>query len=427
VKYDSIRIVLAIAAQENMDIRQFDIKTAFLHGDLEEEAYMNQVPGFEDKTHPTKVCHLHRALYGLRQASRAWHDKLNTFLLTHDLKQNFADTCVYFSEREPKLVVTIFVDDGLCCCADGTRIDYVLASMNDIFETKVSNPELYVGLQIERDRDARLIYIHQRAYIEKILRDYGFSNSNPIATPADSNSTLHRHNLADTESTEDFPFTNAVGSLQWASMITRPDITYSVSSVARFKSKPTKAHCNAVKRIFKYLRGTLDFKLVYGGLTSKAILLAYTDADYAADLDERNSRSGFILYLNGGPICWGSKKQNTIVDSTTYAEYVACYMAAKEIIWCRRLLHGLGFSQLQPTQLFSDSQSAIRLALNPEFHQRTKHVDIKYHMVRQQIKQHVLNIFYINTTDNIADILTKALSTDRFKRLCSSLTPFTGS
>jgi hypothetical protein len=206
-------------------------------------------------------------------------------------------------------------------------------------------------------------------------------------------------------------------------MISRPDIIFSVS--CRFKAKPTKAHYNAVKCIFKYVRGTLDFKLVYRGTSSKAVLTSYTDVDYGGDLETRNSRGGYIMYLNGGPISWGFKNQNFIVDSTTYAKYVACYIATKEIIWCHRLLHGLDFSQPQPTILFSDNQSAIQLAFNPEFHQRTKHVDIKYHMVREQIKRYTFKINYINTADNIADILTKAIAIERFKHLQSLLTPFT--
>lgn len=422
VKYESVRMVLAIAAQEDMVIRQFDIKTAFLHGDLEEEAYMQQVPCFEDLRFPTKVCHLKRALYGLRQASRQWNEKLHAFLTRHQLTPVSADSCVYFSATPPRLIVTIFVDDGLCCCNVDSRISYVLNSMNGIFETKVNAPDLYIGLHIERDRSARLIYIHQRSYLERIIKEYGFEDSSPVSTPADTNSTLRSANLAESEYSENFPFSNAIGSLQFAAICSRPDISYAISSVARFKAKPTTAHVNALKRIFKYLRGTLDFKLAFGGRDARNVLVAYADADYAADLEDRRSRSGFVLFLNGGPITWGSKKQDTLVDSTTYAEYVAQYMATKEIIWCRNLLHGLGCSQVGPTQLLSDSQSAIRLAMNPEFHGRTKHIDIKYHMIRDQVKLHTIKLTYVNTVDNVADIFTKALPVERFKKLRSLIT-----
>jgi hypothetical protein len=237
IKYDSIRIVLAIAAQENMEICQFDIKTEFLHGELEEEVYMVQVFGFEDPEYPNRVCYLHKALYRLRQASQPWYLKLNVFLTTHKFKQNYADNCVYFYEVEPKLIVTIFINGGLCCCQDPLLIDSIL-------HLKITNPDLYIGLNIERDHDARLIFIHQCNYLQKILRDYGFDNSMEVAILADSNSALRQANTIDTEFTGDFPFTNVVGSLQWAGLVIRPDILFSVSNNARFKAKPTKVHCN---------------------------------------------------------------------------------------------------------------------------------------------------------------------------------------
>lgn len=168
----------------------------------------------------------------------------------------------------------MFVVDGLCCCRDPRRIDYVFMTMNDVFESRVNDPDIYVGLQIKRDRSSRLIFIHQRAYLECILCDYGFLNCAPISTPANCNSTPCTSDSADTANNDLFPFVNAIGSLQFASTGTRPDTTNSVSNAARFKSEFTHADCNAIKKVFRYLRITLDFKLDYGGTTSLSLLSA---------------------------------------------------------------------------------------------------------------------------------------------------------
>lgn len=308
VKYDSIRIVLAIVAAQDMEMVQFDITTAFLNGALEEEIYMVQVPGFEEKATPKKVCRLLKSLYGLRQASRAWHHRLTEFLKTHKLVQTSADSCVYFSAEPPYLIVTIFVDDGLVCCVDKHRIDAVLKSMVGVFITKVSDPETYVGIHIVRDRPKRLLYIDQKLYIHKLLETYGYSNCSTSATPADHNLHLQSASLGENEEPVTFPFSEVVGSCQFAALTTRPDISFATSNAATYKSKPTHAHCKAVGRILKYLKDTSNLSICYGGSKADGVLKAYTDADYANDNSDRKSRSGYVLYFNGGPVAWGSKK-----------------------------------------------------------------------------------------------------------------------
>lgn len=218
-----------------------------------------------------------------------------------------------------------------------------------------------------------------------------------------------------------FPYQECVGAWQWASSGSRPDISYSVSRAGQFNSAPQSPHVSALKRVMKYLQGTSSFCITYGGDNCSNLLTAYCDSDFAMDQDDRKSRSGFVLMLNGGRVAWGSKKQNTTASSTTEAEYYAAHRAAREIRWMRRLLGDIGFPQSQPTMLASDNQSAIRLIRNPEFHQRTKHIDIKYHVIREYYQNGDLNVEYVSTDDNIADIFTKPLPRDRFQRLRSLL------
>ena len=415
VKYDSLRIILALVASLDLHMQQFDIKTAFLYGSIQEEIYVEQVEGYIDPAWIEAVCQLLQALYGLRQSSRAWSKKMEAFLKAFGLSQAAVDHCVYYSHQNGVItIVTIFVDDGLICSNSPTRITSILKYMSDVFVTKVTDPEVYVGLHLTRDRKQKIISIDQARYIqEKIVDQYGLRDAHPVATPADPTSRLSAVMNSDVvQSLVNFPFLNMIGSCQFAAITTRCDIAYATNVVATSKRQglPTTAQCNAVKRIGRYLKGTKHFKLVLGGFTGNGVLTAYTDADYGADHLDRKSRTGYVLYFNNGPVAWGSKKQSCVATSTTHAEYIALYTVTKEVIWCRRLLADLGFPQTAPTVIYTDSQSALRLAMNPEYHAQTKHIDIKYHYTREQILLQSIQLQYVNMHAQIADILTKPLT-----------------
>jgi hypothetical protein len=213
-----------------------------------------------------------------------------------------------------------------------------------------------------------------------------------------------------------FPYAEVIGSLQFAQLGTRFDISYAVAHAAKFTAHPKAVHVNAVKRILKYLQGTSSMCITYSGTSNNHVLEGFCDADYAMDLDDRKSRSGLVLKLNGGPISWGSRKQGCTAGSTTEAEYVAAHLATQEIIWTRRLLSDLDYAQMQPTALWSDNQAAIRLVRNPEFHRRTKHIDVKYHIIREAHISGQININYVSTNDQVVDLFTKPLPCDRFER-----------
>ena len=426
IKYDSLRIILALVASLNLHMQQFDIKTAFLYGSIQEELYMEQVEGYVDQTWLEAVCLLLQALYALRQSSRAWSKKMEGFLKAFGLIQAAVDHCVYYSHQGGIItIVTIFVDDGLICSNDSARITSILKYMSDVFVTKISDPEVYVGLHLIRDRKNRTISLDQERYIqEKIVDQYGLHDAHPVATPADSSSRISAVMTSTVlQPLVEFPFLNMIGSCQFAAITTRCDIAYATNAVATSKRQglPTTAQCNAIKRIGRYLKGTKHFKLVLGGLTGNGILTAYTDADYGADHTDRKSRTGYILFFNNDPVAWGSKKQTCVATSTTHAEYIALYTVAKEVIWCRRLLADLGFPQTSPMVIFTDSQSALRLAMNTEFHAQTKHIDIKYHYTREQILLRSIQLQYVNTHVQLVDILTKPLTPDQFRRLRDSL------
>jgi hypothetical protein len=291
--------------------------------------------------------------------------------------------------------------------------------MNDVFVTKITEPEMYIDLHLIRDRFNHTITLDQALYIQKkILDQYGFQDCHTISTPADPSSHLQpASNSQEIADDPQFPFINIVGNLQFATITTRAEISYATSIVAAYKRHPSNVHCNVARRIIKYLKETKHLKITFGGHAGSSKLEAYADSDYATNHDDRKSRTGYIIYFNGGPVSWGSKKKSCVATSTTHAEYMALYSVTKEVIWCRRLLSTIGEVQTSPTVIYCDSQSAMRLALNPEFHASTKHIDIKFHYTRNEIIRQSIYLKYINTSAQIADILTKAIIPYQFRKL----------
>jgi hypothetical protein len=203
----------------------------------------------------------------------------------------------------------------------------------------------------------------------------------------------------------------------YAMVLTRPDIAFAVSRVAKFTSEPRTSHWTAVKRIFRYLSGTLNMGISYFGVSSDLTLRGYCDADYAGDHDDRKSRTGYLFLLANGAIAWCSKRQGCTADSTTEAEFVAMAESVKEAIWLRRLLHSLGFNSSAPTPVYSDNQGAIQLVKNPKYHKRTKHIETKYYVIREKYERQQIDVLYVPTKHQLADILTKALPRESFQYL----------
>jgi hypothetical protein len=203
----------------------------------------------------------------------------------------------------------------------------------------------------------------------------------------------------------------------YAMVLTRPDIAFAVSRVAKYTNSPRNSHWTAVKRIFRYLAGTIHEGISYSGSRSDLILRGYCDADYAGDYDDRKSRTGYLFILAQGAIAWCSKRQGCTADSTTEAKFVAMAESVKEAIWLRRLLHSLGFPSSDPTPIYSDNQGAIQLVKNPKFHKRTKHIETKYFLIREKYERAQIDVSYVSTKHQLADILTKALPRETFQHL----------
>ena len=420
-KMTSIRTLLALAAIDDAEIHQMDVKTAFLNGDLEEEIYMDQPKGFSSKSKEDMVCKLSKTIYGLKQSPRAWYKKIDQYFELIGLKKSHADPNIYVLRNATLyLIIALYVDDLIMVCNDLSFLLKTKVDLSKVFDMKDLGEIFYIlGLQITRDRTHRMIHISQTKYIQSILKRYGMEDCKSLATPLDANSKLSKDmaplTSEDINSMASIPYQSAVGSLVYAMIGTRADIAYAVGVVSQYMTNPGPLHWTAVKRIFRYLKGTMDHGLSYGGSPISQVV-GYCDADYAGDIDTRKSTTGYTFLLYGGAISWNSKKQPTIALSTTEAEYMAATHAAKEAIWLQRFFRDTGFLQDVPMTIYSDNQSCISLSKNPTFHARTKHVEIHHHFVRKKIEEDKIDLVFCGTQDMVADVLTKGLTREKHSR-----------
>jgi len=423
VRYDSVRVLLALATIYDLDIKQFDVKTAFLYGELLEEVFMKQPEGFISDD-PSLVCKLIKSLYGLKQSSCCWNEKFIKFLEEFNFEQLEADKCVFRAEYEGVVIfLALYVDDGLIVCKKNKLIDKILEELGSQFEIKINDPECFVGLEIKRDRAAKKMFINQQSYITKMMEKFNMQDCKPNAIPADSNNELTNDHspttITEMQDMSRIPFREAVGSLMFAAIVSRPNIMFATSQVSRFLQNPGQKHWAAVKRILRYLQGTKDIGIIYNGDTVD--LKMFANADFAGDVDSRRSTSGYISTLANGPITWCSQRQKCVARSTTEAEYVAASNAAQEVVWLRALLQELTGPMKQPTRLLMDNQSAIRLVKNAELHKLTKHINVKFHFIRECADNGILEAMYVSSQDQLADFLTKPLPRDKFNNNCIRL------
>lgn len=410
VRYESVRTVLSLAAAGDMELRQFDVKTAFLNGKLEEEVFMQQPIGFDDGT--GKVCRLNRAIYGLKQSPRVWNARFTEFLEQEKFAAIAEDSCV-FVRRDGRdvVIVCLYVDDGLVCGTKKETLDTFITRLQETFDITSNEPDCYVGMEIERDLKAGTISIRQSGYIARVLERFGLSDARTFVTPIEAGIDFEDEDSKVVE----VPYREAIGCLNFISLITRPDITFAVNALARYSSKPRAVHWKAVKRVMCYLKATIEYEITYG-ITSDG-LIGFSDSDWGGERGERRSTTGYVFTLNGGPIAWVSRLQKTSALSVTEAEYMALADALCECLWIRPFLTSLGYKPNGATLLQVDNQAAIALSKNPEFHRSTKHVGVRYHRIRQEQQNKVVSVDYVPTEDNAADILTKGVSSKVLERV----------
>jgi hypothetical protein len=426
-KLASTRTVLALAARLDMEIHQIDIKGAYLNGELtaNEIIYMKQPPGYAAPDSPNKVARLKKTLYGLKQSGRRWYQRLVRILVGDiGFAQCEVDQAVFFRvDKSGKAIIVVHVDD----CSIATTSLKIMSDLKTRISQHVEVTDLgelhwLLGIEIKRDRERRTISMSQRSYINSILRRYSLEDLKPVSTPMEPHVRLSSSQSpctgAEFAAMRHVPYREAVGSLMYASLGTRPDISFAITTLSRFSVNPGTAHWDAVKRVFRYLNGTKDLWLTYGAEEKK--LVGYTDAD-GSMAEDRRAISGYAFLIDGGAVSWSAKRQEIVSLSTTESEYVAATHATKEALWLRTLIKQLFFPNPDATTLYSDNQSAIALTKDHQYHARTKHIDVRFHFIRWVIEEGALRLLFCPTADMVADCLTKALPSPKVKHFAAEL------
>ncbi|GJW63582.1 retrovirus-related pol polyprotein from transposon TNT 1-94 [Tanacetum coccineum] len=371
-RLEAKRIFLAFAAHMNMVVYQIDVKTAFLNGNLREEVYVSQPDGFVDPNKPNYVYKLKKALYGLKQAPRAWYDMLFSFFISNDFSKGLVDP-------------TLFI------CREGKELLLISQSPRGIF-------------------------INQLKYALESLKKYGFDSCDPVDTPMVEKSNLDEDKKG--KAVDLSHYCGMIGTLLYLTA-SRPDLQFAICMYARYQARLTEKHLNAVKRIFRYLKGTVHRGIWYPKDSSIA-LTTFADADHVGCQDTRRSTSGSIQLLGDRLVSWSSKRQKSAAISSTEAEYIALSGCCAQILWMRSQLtdYGFGFNKIP---MYCDNKSAIALCCNNVQHSRSKHIDIRFHFIKEHVENGVIELYFVNTEYQLADIFTKALGQKRIEFLINKL------
>lgn len=417
VKPSTIRVILTLAVTHNWDVQQIDINNAFLNGILGEKVFMEQPTGYIHAEHPSSVCKLHRALYGLKQAPRAWFAELHNTLLTHGFHNSTSDTSLFiYNTGNAIMFALVYVDDILLTGNNSTTVKNIISKLQSQFSLKTLGSVTYF-LGFETTRGPNEIHLSQAKYTMDLLKRSNMLEANPCPTPMNQSNKLHLQDSA--------PFDNVtlyrstIGALQYLTL-SRPDIAFSVNKLSQFLQSPTQNHWQACKRILRYLAGSVGEGIKFTSAPAMTIE-SFCDSDWASSLDDRRSTSGYCVYLGGNLISWSSRKQKSVARSSTKAEYKALAQASTKIMWLNSLLSEIGIHPNQPAVIWCDNLGAGQLAANPVFHSRTKHIEIDIHYIRDKVLSKEIEVRYIPSEEQVADILIKPLTISQFHLLKDKL------
>ena len=442
-KIKSLLMLLSLANQLGYELNHLDVETAFLNAKVEEEILMDIPEGYHIENAKMKellkknpkgkiVLKLLKSIYGIKQAPHNWNELLNKSLTE---KLNFtrlkSDSCIYVKKSKSGKLMFIFVwvDDMLGIYSPDDKVEWSeLKSqlMSDYKIKDMGDVQMILGMRVTRDRENEIIRIDQGLYIDKILKKFSMQDCKPVSTPETTVSLSeiisNEMNESDIEYMKTVPYREAIGALLYAAICTRPDIAHAVNQVSQYQINPTPTHWMAVKRIMRYLKSCPNLGLEFKGSDKSNLQLqCYCDANWAQDRFDRRSVGGYLVRLNKDVISWQVRKQSIVALSSTEAEYMQMTQAAKEIKWFINLfseLQHIGQSQyyVPHIDMLCDNQSAIELSKNDIYHDRTKHIDLRYHFIRECVQQQLFNVHYVPTAEQQADIFTKGLQKQLFTK-----------
>ncbi|GKA21177.1 uncharacterized protein Tco_0701166, partial [Tanacetum coccineum] len=415
-RIEAIRLFLAFASFMGFIVYQMDVKSAFLYGIIDEEVYVSQPPGFVDPDHPTKVYKVVKALYGLHQAPRAWYATLSTFLEKHGYKRGTIDKTLFIRRNKKDIMlVQVYVDDIIFGSTNKSWCDEFEALMQSRFQmSSMGELTFFLGLQVKQNKEG--IFISQDKYVAEILKKFDLVNVKAAITPMETKLPLTKDEEA--FDVDVHLYRSMIGSLMYLTA-SRPDIMYAVCVCSRFQVTPKTSHLNAVKRIFKYLKGKPNLGLWYPR-ESPLDLEAFSDSDYGGSNLDRKSTTGGCQFLGQRLISWQCKKQTIVATSTTEAEYVAAANCCGQVLWVQNQLLDYGFNFMN-TKIHIDNESTICIVKNPVYHSKTKHIEIRHHFIRDCYEKKLISVEKIHTDLNVADLLTKPFDGPRFNYLVVSI------
>ena len=449
--FNTLRIILALVAADDYELHHLDVETAFLNAHVKEDLYMLPPQGVACPN--GWVLKLQKALYGIKQAPHEWHAEIRSTLLTIGYTTCERDPCLFIKRSRSRRIIyfPLFVDDCFPAChtADLVELQEDKHKLMDTYKVKdLGEAALVLGMRVRRDRTTRTLQLDQQVYVEKLVQEYGLEEAKIVPTPEQPNSIAPAENdgsdshaaagsdnedsksssapPASDDASTDSAFTSwyraIVGALLYLSIATRPDIAHAVNSLSRAVSKPAPHHRQAAIRVLRYLKGTSALGLTFGGDMKARRFVAYSDANWAtaAPTDAR-STSGWMLKIGSGPISWASKKQSVTALSSTESEYIAASLAAREVVWTRALLAELGLasSSTSPvaTPLYCDNRAAKSLSESPSIGARSKHINTRFHYIRECVADGVLRLEWLASEEQPADLLTKPLGPQTFLKL----------
>lgn len=417
-KMNTVRILLSLAANYGWDLQQFDVKNAFLHGELEEEIYMEVPPGYGKDLAANTVCKLKRALYGLKQSPRAWFGRFARAMIGMGYRQSQGDHTLFIKHSSSGGVTAllVYVDDIIVTGNEEKEKQHLSQCLAKEFEIKaLGRLKYFLGIEVAHSQQG--IFISQQKYVTDLLKETGMAACKPASTPMDPNNKLG--NVEEDVAVDREMYQRLVGRLIYLSH-TRPDIAYAVSVISQFMHSPKEVHLHAAHRVLQYLKGTPGRGIVFRR-NDGLILEAYTDADYAGSVVDRRSTTGYCTFLGGNLVTWRSKKQNVVARSSAEAEFRAMAQGICELLWLKIILEDLKIKWDGPMRLYCDNKSAISIAHNPVQHDRTKHVEIDRHFIKEKLESGLICTPYISTHSQLADVLTKGLSSSAFQNCLSKL------
>ena len=407
-KISTIRSLVALAAIHGLIVHQMDVKTAFLNGDLREEIYVEQPEGYVIQGQENKVCKLRKSLYGLKQAPKQWYEKFDQTLVSDGYIVNSSDTCVYSKLfGQECVIICLYVDDMLIFGTNVTVVEKTKLFLSSHFDMKdLGEADVILGVKMRKSDNG--FSLCQSHYIEKILKKkINCYDELPVRTPYDPSIHLKKNNGSSVSQTE---YAKIIGSVMFLMNCTRPDIAYAVSRLSRYTHNPGNEHWTALRRLLRYLKGTMDWCLHF--YKFPAVLEGFCDANWVTDNDEVSSTSGYVFTLGGGAISWKSSKQTCIARSTMESEFIALDLAGQEAEWLRNLLADVPLwgKRSIPVSLHCDSEAAIGIAKNSVYNGKRRHIRIRHSSVRELLKNGVISLQFVRSENNLADPFTKGLT-----------------